>query len=146
MALQQLTPRQFLTRVASRIKMSALCDHQYVVTHEDDEEIHFKALVDDDNNEGAASGGAVVSPDITQSTTNCRICFELPCTVLFSKCRHMNACTPCYKMCYAVQKEEYRQLIAEWYTDDMDIPPFVIKCPFCREEHEKQDIFIDIFV
>lgn len=148
MALKVVTPRQFLTRVAFKAKMSTLCNHDNIVVHDDDEKIDVNALVAGNDDTAGANSSTQNSSNSTQDTTStCRICYENACTVLFIRCRHMKICTPCYKIMYDNEKEKHRQLYPNdnELMDNDDIPPLLIKCPFCRQEHIKNDIIINIY-
>lgn len=134
--------------------MKTLCDHQFIVGHDDDEKIDIKLFENADD-----ADDAVAAPDMnetvssSQNTMNCRICMDAPSNVLFIKCRHLKICNDCYRMLYKNEKEKYNQMINDFYTDENgvmtdieEIPSFFIKCPYCREEHEKRDVIIDIFL
>lgn len=145
-----MTPRQFLTRVAFKSKMATLCDYQYVQSHDDDEKIEFDKL---DGGDGGQLDGEEANPASAPTPTQnlCRICLENQCSVLFMLCRHLQVCTPCYTTLYAKEKAEYAAEMVHWYEDNdlldaIDIPVLIIKCPICREKHEKKDIMIDIYL
>lgn len=78
----KLTPRQFLTRVSYKCKVSKLfTDHQYISLHEDDEKTAIDLLVADNNDdENNAAGSGPISQNSTASAndTSCRICMENP--------------------------------------------------------------------
>lgn len=148
MALKKLTPRQFLTRVAFKSKLSFLCDHQYIETHEDDEKIDLKQLEAEEEDGGAGAG----EPEPEHPSNMCRICLEAPSTVLFMICRHMQICDACYLTIYNNEKVIFNEFMQQWFGDndlldnnDIDVPKIIIKCPICREQHLKKDIMIGIY-
>lgn len=133
---------QFLNKVIYRCKTACdkFCNFDDVAENPEENIVGELELDPDSENDDTYRESNVQN---AHTDVYCLVCLVARKTVLFSLCRHLIMCDPCYVQYFARKKKEYDDTL-HLYVDFEVPPPFLFECLKCRKM-TTEDKVITIF-